>query len=231
MIDMLYRGATQKRTGIPLLFPHYRNAAGMRSHGFGRDSHWEASRVRDDTAVMRLTSEKVGRDVLQEFPYSFAATLTVQAGDDGSMTYDLQVLNTGDRDLPIAPGLHPYWAVNHDDKTKIRINGIEGFDATKIDPASGRSVWDVKPPDDAYPYNGKVEIHLPHVQVALQDISESGPAVKYIVVWSQTPQEADCNFLCVEPVCGLDNAINESPIRIPSGRGFDMKIRFEATFK
>jgi galactose mutarotase-like enzyme len=142
-----------------------------------------------------------------------------------------QVLNAGDQVLPLSPGLRPYWAVNHADKRRIRIEGIEGFDATKKDSDSGGSMWDVKPPDDAYSYNGKIVIHLPGVQITLEDITGNGPVIRNVAVWSQTPQKADYNFVCVEPVCGLDDAIHDSPISVPSGQAFDMKIRVQASFK
>jgi len=36
LVDVLYQGKTLRRTGVPLLFPNFGPATGMRQHGFGR---------------------------------------------------------------------------------------------------------------------------------------------------------------------------------------------------
>ena len=36
--DILYRGSTKKRSGIPILFPYFGKSNKTRQHGFGRDS-------------------------------------------------------------------------------------------------------------------------------------------------------------------------------------------------
>lgn len=146
--DVLYQGRTQKRTGIPTLFPYYGDADGMRSHGFGRDSVWKLGEPEGNRLTMTLSSSDIAEDARAEYPHAFNAAITVEAGEDGSLTYNLKVLNPGNEPLPISPGLHPYWAVPHGEKGRVKIEGVDGFDASQVD-------WNTTPPDNVYPYTVK----------------------------------------------------------------------------
>ncbi len=219
--NVLYQGQTQKRTGIPILFPYFGKAEGKRQHGFGRDSMWTVTDISDTSVSMSLTSEQISEDAKKEYPYPCIARITVQVLADESLAYTLEVQNTGNAEMPISPGLHPYWAVPHSEKTKIIIEGIDGFDATKID-------WENNPPDLVFQYSGKTVVKLPQREITIEDITENGPALKHIVVWSQTPQKEDYNFVCVEPVCGKNEALHENPILIAPGKSWKMKIKFTA---
>jgi galactose mutarotase-like enzyme len=240
-VDVLYQGSRLKRTGIPLLFPYYGdppeqlNPGGMAegeampSHGIGRTEAWEG-RVENDHLIMELSSQGISEEARRLFPFSFAAKITVSAEADGSLIYGLEVKNTaqagdpGARNLPLKPGLHPYWAVAHDRKREIEIDGIDGFDARALD-------WDHEPPDTPYEYNGMVRVVLPDKEVTIEDIStvskeQPERPIHNIIVWSQTPDEDDYEFVCVEPVSGLDDGINRDPILVAPGKTFHLRIRF-----
>lgn len=221
--DILYVGKTQKRTGIPTLFPYYGEAEGKRAHGFGRDSLWQTI-AEGNKATMRLSSEDIADDVREEFPYPFAAEIVVEAEENGNLLYTLLVQNTGTVNLPLSPGLHPYWAVAHEDKRSIKIQGLPDFDASKVD-------WDNNPPDNVYPSSGNMTLVTPESQITIEDVTEDGPVVKYGVVWSQTPDKDDYDFVCIEPVTGKDNAINENPILVAPGQEWKMQLRFSATLQ
>jgi len=111
------------------------------------------------------------------------------------MVYDLRVVNTGNQDLPLSPGLHPYWRVNNRDKSKIKIDGIEGFDATQID-------WDNNPPDTLYDYNGPVTVILPDKRVAIEDITDGKPQVKKIVTGRKNLKKTIMIFCAWSPFAG-----------------------------
>jgi galactose mutarotase-like enzyme len=221
-VDVLYQGQTQKRSGIPLLFPYFGLAEGMRTHGFGRDSTWRCA-ADGTTATLRLNSGDIDETARQEYPHAFAATVIIQIEADGSLLYHLHVDNTGEQELPLSPGLHPYWAVDHSAKPRINISGIAGFDAASID-------WTNAPPDDGFGYGGKVSVELPGKTITIEDVTAGGTVVSNMVVWSQSPQADDYNFVCVEPVCGLANAVHEHPILVAPGGEFDMQIRFGVFF-
>lgn len=224
--DVLYVGSSIKRTGIPTLFPYYGEGGDKGdSHGFGRNSMWtiDTEKSTGKQVVMKLSSEQISPEAKKKYPYPFDAEIIIEAGEDGSLVYNLHVANKGQENLPLSPGLHPYWVVSHKDKSEITINGMEGFDAKKTD-------WEQNPPDNAFLYRGKTTISFPGKDISIEDITENGPVVKYLVVWSQTPQKDDFNFVCVEPVCGNDNDINKNPILVKPNESWNMRLRFSATF-
>lgn len=220
--DILYVGKTKKRTGIPTLFPYYGEAEGMRSHGFGRDSQWQVVAIEGSTIKMVLTDGNISEEARQEYPYPFEAAITIEAADDGSFIYKLDVKNTGTGDLPLSPGLHPYFAINHADKQKVTVDGIPDFDASSV-------AWDTNPPDTVFPYTGKTTVNIPGRKISIEDITEGGPVIEHAVVWSQTPQKDDYNFVCVEPITGGDNAIHDNPKKVAPGQEWSMAIRFSAS--
>lgn len=222
--DVLYVGSEIKRTGIPTLFPNYGEWEGGLTHGFGRNSKWQLEQVGANKVKMRLDDGDISEEVKAVYPHQFGATISVEAGEDGSLLYSLDVENRGQDALPITPGLHPYWAIPQEDKGKITTEGVNGFDAFSVD-------WDNNPPDTVYDFNGKTVVKFPQRQITIEDTTPSGPVVKNIVVWSQTPDKADSNFVCFEPITGGDNAINTNPILVPSQEKWNMVLKFSATPK
>lgn len=216
--DVLYQGSTIKRSGIPLLFPQFWEAKGMRKHGFGRDSLWKVAKQYSSSFTMKLTNADLASDAQKEYPHQFEAMIVVQQGKK-SIEYSLHVKNTGTEDLPISPGLHPYWAVPHKDKKGISIEGLPKFHANLVD-------WDSNPPDIGYPYQGKIVVHLPNRQITIEDITPQQPVITHIVVWSQTPKQDDYHYVCIEPVCGYNHAFDMHPILIKPGKDWQMKLRF-----
>lgn len=220
--DILYQGSSQKRSGIPVLFPQFSSAKGMRSHGFARDSFWNIESLENDRVLMCLDSSMLAGDAKKEYGYPFQANILVTFQEDPVLTYKLTVRNTGSTPMPVSPGLHPYWAIPHEHKKDMKIVGLPGFNAQSFD-------WDKNPPDNPYDYSEKITISIPGRMISIEDISEPG-VIKHIVVWSQTPQKEDFHFVCVEPVCGYMNALDSSPILIQPGREWNMVLRFTVTF-
>src|SRR3989338_3518037 len=62
LVDILYRGSTKKRTGIPILFPYFGKAKHTRQHGFGRDSHWKVAVSTESSIHLELTSSHIAED-------------------------------------------------------------------------------------------------------------------------------------------------------------------------
>lgn len=218
--DVLYVGSVIRRTGIPILFPNYNKSGGeVPAHGFARNSTWTLEQEPgSNKVVMKLTDGNISDEARAVYPYKFETTITVEAAEDGSLIYGLRVKNLDEKDMPIAPGLHPYWTVPQNDKTQVQVEGIEGFDATKFD-------WDTNPPDNEYDFNGKAVIRMPERTVTIEDITPS-PAIEKMVVWSQTPQESDYNFICFEPVTKGDNALTNNPVLVPPAGEWNINLRF-----
>jgi galactose mutarotase-like enzyme len=217
---VLYRGSNQKRTGIPILFPQFSKSAKVRSHGFGRDSLWRVLKTDQENLDLELTDKDIAPDAKAEYPYAFKVNILIQLTAEGNIVYTLKVFNPDNQPLPIVPGLHPYFAVNHNHKSGIIISGISGFDATRID-------WDNHPPDNVYDYQGKITLHLKDKQITIEDITPGNKPVKHIVVWSQPKTSDDFNFICVEPVCGQMYDLDNQPVLIKPGEKWEMIIQFK----
>lgn len=221
--DILYRGRTRKRTGIPILFPQFSSAPKLPKHGFGRDVVWECSKISENTASMLLHASQLSDEYRRVYPYAFQAVITIALLNERSFRYTLTVENKDLQPMPISPGLHPYWYIPHDQKRQMYINGISGFDAAQ-------SNWDNNPPDTAYAYTGKTEIVLPDRRISIVDTTPGLPQIRYIVVWSQTPDQDDYDFVCVEPICGYNNALAESPVIVEPGVSWNMQLEFSVQF-
>lgn len=219
--DVLYVGSEIKRTGIPILFPNYNESGGeVPTHGFGRSSLWIVEQeLGSNKVVMKLTHEAISDEARAVYPYKFAITITVEATEDGSLLYSLKVKNLDDKALPITPGLHPYWAIPHEEKTLVQTEGIPGFAAASFD-------WDTNPPDNEYDFNRRAIIRMFKRTITIEDITSGDPVIEKIVVWSQTPQKPDCNFVCFEPVTRGDKALTNNPIVVPAGGEWDMNLKF-----
>lgn len=225
--EVLYLGSELKRTGIPTLFPNYGEGQGVNgedmTHGFGRSSIWTPDQAASasDRVVLRLGHEDISEEARAKFPFRFATSIEVQAAQDGSLLYSLKVQNKDQKDMPITPGLHPYWAVAQVYKSSIQTEGIQGFNAESIN-------WDTTPPDTVYGFNGRALVKFPSRQISIEDITPGGKVIRHLVVWSQTPQKPDFNFVCFEPITAGDNAINTNPILLPAGSEWNMNLRFSS---
>jgi galactose mutarotase-like enzyme len=156
----------------------------------------------------------------KEYPYAFSAKISVTLESEDKLLYSLYISNYSKESLPILPGLHPYWTIDHTKKKELQVEGIHGFDAKSMD-------WDNSPPDNLYSFTGEAAIHFPNKKILIKDLSG---AIKNIVIWSQTPvRDPDFNFVCVEPVCGDHYGIDHSPISVESGKTWEMKLLFEVS--
>ncbi len=220
--DILYRGTVKKRSGIPVLFPYFGKAKHTRQHGFGRDSTWKVMNAATDSITLGLSSSEISSEFAREYPYPFEAELQVSLDMSGSLNYRFSVINTGTENLPVSPGLHPYWSINHPEKKNIAAPQLDGFDARSVD-------WDSNPPDIEYPFNRSCEIVFPDRRITIEDTSPDSPKVRYLVVWSQPVSAPDHDFVCIEPVCGGNYAIDESPILISPNETWIMDLSFSVS--
>ncbi len=221
-VELLYQGSTQNRTGIPLLFPQFGFAEGMKKHGFARDLEWHIIEKSSNSVSLRLTQEDISQDDQDQYPYKFSTVVNIILEENGDLLYTLRVLNTDQRSLPIAPGLHPYWSVPQNIKKLVSIDGISGFEANNID-------WDSAPPDTPFPYTKKITIKMPDRAISIEDCTPGNQVVSDIVIWSQPVSSSDYNYICVEPVCGYNNALTTHPILVKPETEWIMKLRFTAS--
>ncbi len=223
LIDILYRGSTKKRSGIPILFPYFGKARHTRQHGFGRDHTWKIIHSDITNLSLELKSEDLTVEAQNEYPYKFSAKLNVSVSLLGVLEYSLTIENLDNKDMPISPGIHPYWDIEHQMKKNITVSGLSDFDATTID-------WDTNPPDVNYPFDKKVTLHFPTRNIEIKEISKE-QKIRHLVVWSQPVDKPDFHFVCFEPVCGVNYTIDDDPILLSPHEIWNMKLHFTAEFK
>lgn len=220
--EVFYQGTSLKRTGIPPLFPCWNaSGTGLRKHGFARDVQWMVEESKDSRVIMTLDSDNIGEIAEKEYPHDFKVMIKVSEIESG-LLYKMSVVNRGQRHMEIAPAIHPYFAVNHADKNKIKTEGVNGFVSNDFD-------WDNSPPDNHYPYAKTAKIILPDKTISITDATPS-PVFKYLVVWSQPDTAQDFNFVCFEPITALDGAIKRREILIAPGGSWEMDIKFSVSF-
>jgi glucose-6-phosphate 1-epimerase len=87
--------------------------SGQPQHGYGRQVEWEIVTQSDTNVALSLSHGVDGYE-------SLTSELRYELRDNG-MNMELVVENTGQTDLPLSPGFHPYFATT--DAQEVNING------------------------------------------------------------------------------------------------------------
>ncbi len=174
-------------------------------HGEGWISEWRVAESTATGAVLQL-DHRGG----EGFPFPYGARERF-ALTPRSLRVEVEVINTGDRDMPAGTGLHPYF-----DRTADAMLGLEAEhvrEAGEGPPAPGPvpPVWnfstarvlDAKPFEVLYSgWKGRATIAWPTRGVAV--VMTAGPPLEHLCLW--TPD--DRPYFCVEPVSNIADAIN-----------------------
>jgi galactose mutarotase-like enzyme len=221
--EVLYQGSELKRTGIPLLFPNFDFGPPLPNHGFGRVTNWQIIESSPESCHLRLTENDITPEIRQIYPHQFVADLNISVKEN-QLDYFLAVKNLGDMDLPLAPGLHPYWPIKHDEKSLIKINNFPEFNPATTD-------WDKNPPNNNYRFSGFLEVFFPKYQLIIREVSEGLTNFRHLQIWSQDTNFPDSDFVCFEPVTRPQNGINTDPILVAPGETEKFHLIFEVTFR
>ncbi|MEO6771804.1 MAG: hypothetical protein ABI467_02130 [Kofleriaceae bacterium] len=200
--------AQNVRGGIPVLFPFAGKLAGetlgltgtkMKQHGFARDRAWTVTERDAASLTMTLAADAETR---AQFPFEFTAHHRVMIVP-GGVQLELAIV-AGDRDVPVSPGWHPYFAIARADKAAVRpglSDDDHEFDFGMPAPVEGRSRF--APPG-----------------IAL----EASPELRHLQMWSQPGKP----FVCIEPFFGPAGTINTEQrgwVRAGQARSFWIRIR------
>jgi galactose mutarotase-like enzyme len=223
--DTLHDPMKNVRGGIPILFPiagalrdgQFQTGGqtyAMRQHGFARNLPWTiADQSTADGA--RMTLELAPSALTRaQFPFEFKLSFTYSLSG-GRLTIGQRFMNTGDVEMPIHPGLHPYFLVQDARKKEARVL----TDATTAyDNRAGRQIT-LRAPIDLSA--SEVDLHLfdhwPRtvrlVRPGDRDLDLAlGVPDRILVVWTQRGKD----FVCVEPWTAPADAINEGKaVRVP----------------
>jgi galactose mutarotase-like enzyme len=215
---ILYVGTELKRTGIPILFPYYGPSdSGMGQHGFGRNLPWKIISHSKTEAILELTDADLDAATTLLYPHNFQTQIKLTLSEN-SFEYTLDVKNTGTSPLPIAPGLHPYWSIEQNNKSQVTVENYPEIDSANID-------WDHNPPDNEYNFKNPVTITFPNKKITIEDRSET---ISKLVLWSQPLVAPDHDFICFEPVTLPRNSFDENPLLIDPNKTFTIRLLFTA---
>lgn len=218
--EVLYQGSELKRGGIPFMFPNFDAGMPLPNHGFGRVSNWQVISKSDNECHLKLTNNDISDDFKKLYPYQFAIELKIKALNN-ILNYQIYITNTGTIDLPISPGLHPYWPISHQDKNKI-ITNLPDFDAKNID-------WDNNSPDYMVDFDGHFIANFPDYKLTITNTSDD-IKFKHLQIWSQNTTFPDYNFICFEPTTLVKNGINLNPIIIKPNQTVNLSLQFKCEF-
>jgi galactose mutarotase-like enzyme len=233
---VLYRPMTTgnvKRWGLPLMIPNFSRLNNgifeekhttLPIHGFGRILPWTVTAQDESRLRIELRSSDATRP---SYPYEFTFTADIIVGA-GTLTYIVGMENHGDESMPIAPGFHPYFHIAQQDKARLAVEGLAGFDAASID-------WETKPPDTPYPFPHRVMIQFPGKgTLTIEEEAVDGEySLANMQVWSEPATAPDHDFVCFEPTVSTENALNRPKDRllVEPGRARQIKLVFKIAVK
>jgi len=223
--ETLHDSARNVRGGIPVLFPiagrlhadrfeHGGRTYALSQHGFARTLPWtivDQSTAEGARMVLELGSTPATRS---QFPFDFRLVFTyVLSGR--CLTIGQRYINAGDEEMPIAPGLHPYFLVPDAQKAESRLvtDATAAYDNNRRQPTTLRGPIDLA----AEAVDLQLLDHWPRtvrlVRAGDRDL-ELGLGVPdmVLVVWTQRGKD----FVCVEPWTAGGDALNQGKaVRVP----------------
>lgn len=219
-------GKRKPKLGVPFLFPFsgpdIPNKE-VRQHGGVREVPWVWEDQTESSTEVSLSRKNIQNGaLLGEFDTKYGPEMDfdnhIQVSvENGAMEYKMAMKNIGQTDLPLKPGLHPYFRVNADKQGEIETN-LGNFDFAS-QPWKGESLKAERPKEgDAWftlPGVGKVTI-------------QSSPEFKSFIIWSQRkdgdPEAKKENYICLEPWTNTPD--EESEIVLSPGEEKELFVRF-----
>ena len=216
--DTLRDATKNVRGGIPVLFPIAGRLAEdkyqvdgapftLKQHGFARNMPWAIVDQATDGGArlgLALTATAMTR---AQYPFEFRLAITYILSE-GRLTVQTRVTNLGERNMPIHPGLHPYFQLADHNKSEARVV----TDATQAFDNRTGAVVALREPIDlaADVVDMHVLDHWPRTvrltRPGDRDLDLSlGVPDRVLVVWTERGRD----FVCVEPWTARANALND----------------------
>lgn len=229
--QILYKGSSYKRSGIPILFPFANplkndvllvSGKKISQHGFARNCQWELLNKSDSQASLQLSSQNLPQEYKEVYPFEFNLILEVEINHVNTLIYNLVLENTGNTNLPIAPGIHPYFVVDHKLKNTLKIAEIPEF-------KSAETNWEVQNDGTFFNFKNHATIQFPDKYLTITETTRPSQ-FENLVVWSQTNSDTDFNFVCFEPFTRQTNAINDNPILVHPEKMWKVSFEFRVGY-
>jgi glucose-6-phosphate 1-epimerase len=211
-----FRGGEAIRGGVPVVFPQFAEMGVLPKHGFARTSLWDLVRVKDDSALFRLTDSEVTRSL---WPHAFVAEYTVRVGGR-QLTMTLDITNSGAEPFTFTAALHTYFSVL--DVGQASVAGLTGIKF--LDSANGEVELVDDQPCVRFPGEvDRVYLNSPrtvHLVDGERKLAITSVGFADIVVWNPGQQKCAAlpdleeddymKFVCVE-AAAVDPAITLNP--------------------
>ena len=236
--SLFYAEDDISHSGIPLCFPSFgplennqflwqEKAYEMKQHGFARDNDFELLSQDESSLSLVLRSSQKTKE---RFPFDFEFKVNYSlVGGELIMDYDFKNLSA--EALPLAPGIHPYFAV--DDPNEIIFssnaqsvnNNLQNY--ALIDMAEAECFEPVG--EQTYRIHGAPDLHVSgHTQsrnllnLGSQKIEMNFDPLlfKRYTIWRKG---ADVNYICFEPA-NEKNALNANPQMIEPGKSWETRV-------
>jgi galactose mutarotase-like enzyme len=179
-------GKIKKRGGVPILFPNAgqeikSDLFNLSQHGFARDMVWEITKHSEDKLILQLVGTV---DTFKLYPFHFQSEVSFSVSEN-CINISLSVLNTGQIDMPLAPGFHPYFNLLKENRDKLVLKQHSFvFDGTTAYKNS----------------KSPINFELPEIGEISLSYSDNLKNVSY---WA----ELSGNYICIEPWVGTEGAI------------------------
>eukprot|EP00879_Flechtneria_rotunda_P008072 GHRR01008456.1.p1 GENE.GHRR01008456.1~~GHRR01008456.1.p1 ORF type:complete len:216 (+),score=86.37 GHRR01008456.1:152-799(+) len=112
------------RGGVPVCFPQFGQLGPLGQHGFARNTNFELESEASNSATLVL---KATGSEDAKYPHPFELRVKVEVGYK-SLTQELAVTNTGDREMAFTAALHTYYKISS--TNQVIVEGLEGVTYT-----------------------------------------------------------------------------------------------------
>jgi galactose mutarotase-like enzyme len=228
---ILYSSNNLNRSGIPVLFPFADNLDNdlylyshkpINRHGFARTTLWHINEIVGNQVTMSFSQSDISEEMQQAYPHEFTCSIVFRILPR-KLEYHFIVKNTSDTyELPIAPGLHPYFSLSHYLKQDLFIKNLNFSGSLRN--------WEAQMHAGEY-YNvleDQTIINFGKHNLTITDHSKSASEkMQKLVFWTQPSTFEDYNFVCFEPFARERNAINSNPILVEPNQVWENILTFE----
>lgn len=208
--------------GIPICWPWFgddQEKVGKKIHGFVRTMLWQLDETTTleggETHVVLSVGETP--ETLKLWPHNFNLKLAIIVGK--TLKLSLQTINTSESSFVITQALHPYFAIDQIDQTKVL-----GLDkASYIDKVAGETTLQLQSNDVTFNQElDRIYIDVPSELVLLDESSERKVKIKSkgsktAIVWNPwieiSQKSGDLidtayqHFVCVETANAVDDKV------------------------
>lgn len=217
--ETLFDTSKSVRWWIPILFP---NAwiipdkqidywFDLKQHWFARNIPWEYKILSENKFIMSLESYSWTKWM---YDYDFKLEITWEIHDNDKIKITQNIINIGNKDLPISCWLHPYFQVPQDRKSEMKFI-MKDWNIIEWD-INNR--WNWVKTVVANPW--KFSVYIPWTWEIHFDYTNS-----FEQIWIRS--ESWKNFICIEPIMRNEPSILDNPYMVWVWENITLEIKFD----